>query len=241
MSDKQRVDGEPALILHSYPFRETSLVLEAFSEGHGRIALVARGARRSRSALRGMLQPFQPLALSWFGKGEIKTLHGAEWRGGLPTLTGLPLICGFYLNELLVRLLPRDDPHERLFRHYHEALAQLGLAGEEAQTLRRFESRLLKEIGYAPTFDREAESGQAVMPDASYRFRIEKGVYPLDGPGDGDGLVLRGRTLLDMAMDDYHDPFTQREAKQLMRNLINRYLDGKPLHSRQLLKDLNQL
>src|SRR5437762_10036483 len=93
-----RVDGQPAFVLHSYPFRETSLVIEVFTQDFGRVALVARGARRPRSALRGVLLAFQPLLLSWAGKSELRTLHKAEWQGGLPQLKGTALLCGFYLN-----------------------------------------------------------------------------------------------------------------------------------------------
>src|SRR5512139_4219305 len=107
----QRHDDEPAFVLHAYPYRETSLIVEAFTEAHGRIALVARGAKRPRSELRGLLQGFQPLLLSWSGAGELKTLARAEWRGGMSRLGGSALVCGFYLNELLIKLLPREDPH----------------------------------------------------------------------------------------------------------------------------------
>jgi DNA repair protein RecO (recombination protein O) len=239
VSDKQRVDGESAFVLHTFPFRETSLVAEVFTGRHGRVALIARGAKRPRSPVRGQLQPFQPLRISWFGRGEVRTLHGAEWEGGLPVLSGLPLICGFYLNELLLRLLPRDDPHERLFGHYSEALSDLSKSGAEADTLRRFEMRLLREIGYAPTFAEEAETGRPVLADGLYHFRLEKGVYP--ATGNETGLVLSGRTLLAMAAEDYSDPGVLREAKQLMRMLLAHYLGDKPLHSRQLLRELLEL
>src|SRR5437762_1362429 len=115
-----RVDAQPALVLHSYPFRETSLVIEVFTRDFGRVALVARGARRPRSALRGVLLAFQPLLVSWSGKGELYTLIRAEWHGAYQPLRGLSLICGFYLNELLLKLLPRHDAHERLFDTYAE-------------------------------------------------------------------------------------------------------------------------
>ena len=107
----QRRDAEPGYVLHAYPYRETSLIVEAFTEAHGRVAMVARGAKRPRSELRGVLQGFQPLLLSWFGQQELKTLLRAEWRGGLPLVSGRALLCGFYLNELLLRLLAHEDPH----------------------------------------------------------------------------------------------------------------------------------
>ena len=105
MSSDTRINNEPGFILHTYPFKETSVVAEAFTCSHGRVALIARGARRPASALRGLMQPFTPLLLSWFGKSELKTLHAAEWQGGLIAPQGRALMCGFYLNELLLRLL----------------------------------------------------------------------------------------------------------------------------------------
>src|SRR5258706_8658110 len=116
---KARPDVQPAFVLHSYPFRETSLVIEVFSQDFGRVALVARGARRPRSALRGVLLAFQPLLLSWAGKSELRTLHKAEWRGGLPQLKRTPPLCGFFLNELMLKLFPRDDPHQQLYQTHH--------------------------------------------------------------------------------------------------------------------------
>ncbi len=124
-ADRNRHQDEQAFVLHSYPFRETSLILDVFSRRHGRLAIVARGARRPRSALRGVLMNFQPLLLSWFGKGEVRTLHSAEWQGGQPYLQGTALMCGFYLNELLLNLLARDDPHEQLFDYYRATLYRL--------------------------------------------------------------------------------------------------------------------
>src|SRR5918997_1073415 len=110
--DLTRVDAQPAFVLHSYAFKETSLVVELVTRDFGRVAVVARGARRPRSALRGVLLAFQPLLVSWSGKGEVQTLIRAEWHGGYHPLKGLSLICGFYLNELLLKLLPRHDAHE---------------------------------------------------------------------------------------------------------------------------------
>ena len=162
MRERQRVDGEQAFVLHSYPFRETSLLVEIFSRRFGRVALIAKGARRPRSALRGALLAFQPLTIAWAGKGEVRTLTKAEWRGGQPLLAGKALFCGFYLNELLMRLLPREDAHDALFDAYSEALACLSTGVVPAPVLRSFETRLLKELGYALTLDREPVSGASV-------------------------------------------------------------------------------
>ncbi|HQY55741.1 MAG TPA: DNA repair protein RecO, partial [Dokdonella sp.] len=110
-SSKGRVDGQPAFVLHTHPFRETSLIVEAFTRDHGRIALVARGARRPRSAMRGLLMAFQPIELGWFGQGEMRTLAKVEWVGGQPLLQAQALLLGYYMNELLLKLLPREDAH----------------------------------------------------------------------------------------------------------------------------------
>src|SRR5262245_10277753 len=158
-SARGRQDVQPAYVLHSYPFRETSLIVETFTRDQGRVALVARGARRPKSALRGVLLAFQPLHISWAGKSELRTLISAERHGTYLPLRGESLMCGFYLNELLLRLLPRDDPHEALFAAYRDALKALASAGEQAAVLRRFELNLLSGLGYAVTLDRDANSG----------------------------------------------------------------------------------
>src|ERR1700679_3538600 len=124
-ADRGRVDNQPAFVLHSYPYRETSMVVEVFSRDYGRVALLAKGAKRPRSALRGLLLSFQPLTVAWSGKNELRMLHKADWSGGQPLLRGPALMCGFYLNELLLKLLVRDDAHDRLFDRYREALSQL--------------------------------------------------------------------------------------------------------------------
>ncbi len=254
MADAGRVrpEAQPAFVLHSYPFRETSLIIEVFTRNYGRVALVARGARRPRSALRGVLLAFQPLLLAWGGKGELRTLYRAEWQGGLSRLKGGGLLCGFYLNELMLKLLARDDAHEALYETYQATLSALGNSGDHAITLRRFEQQLLKEAGYALTLERDAASGDAIRADCSYRYQIERGPVmharafassgnPGGGGDDENRLELAGQTLLDMARDDYSNAVTQQQSKALMRVLINHYLGNQTLNTRQLLKDLQQL
>lgn len=237
---KNRQENQPAFVLHSYPFRETSLVLEVFSRQHGRVALVARGARRPRSALRGLLMGFQPLTLSWFGKHELRTLHSAEWQGGQPQLQGRALLCGFYLNELLLNLMVRDDPHEQLFDYYQHTLQRLAREEDHAATLRCFEKHMLHELGYALLLEHEAGSGRPIDPAAQYRYVIEHGAVA-DTPDAPDGMVVSGRTLHDMAADDYSDAVSAQQSKQLMRMLLNHHLAGKVLHTRELIKELQKL
>ena len=237
-ANKTRQDDQPAYVLHTYPYRETSLIVEVFSQNHGRLPLMARGARRPKSAVRGLLMAFQPLQLSWFGKAELRTLHSAEWQGGQPQLQGMALMCGFYLNELLLKLLQRDDPHEQLFHYYQETLQLLSASSDFAAILRRFEKRLLQELGYALTLDREAETNAPVMAGEGYCYVIERG--PVRQSAGQNGVELRGKTLLDLAADDYSDPVTLQQGKVLMRTLLNHYLGDQPLHTRQFLKDLQQ-
>jgi DNA repair protein RecO (recombination protein O) len=239
MSGKQRIDGAEAYLLHAYPYSETSLILDVFARGHGRVALLARGARRPRSALRGVLIGFQPLELGWFGGGEVKTLAKAEWQGGMPLLQGRCLLLGYYLNELLLKLLPREDAHPALFSAYSQALGALARGASDAPELRRFEKTLLKELGYGLTLDQEANAGTPVEADREYLYLVERGPVPATGR---EGVSpIHGKTLLDLAADDYRDPRTLLESKMLMRQLFNHYLGGQTLQSRRVFVELQEL
>jgi DNA repair protein RecO (recombination protein O) len=237
-----RQDNQAVYVLHTYPFKETSLVVELFARDFGRVATTAKGARRPRSAMRGMLQAFQPMLATWSGKLELKTLHSLEWNGVLLLLQGEALMCGFYLNELLLRLLPREDPHEALFEYYADTLKTLAISHDLATTLRRFELKFLQELGYAIPLHLDA-NGLPVLTQQHYRYEAEHGAYPLRGISARyeNGVQLSGKTLIDMSNDDYHDEQTQQQSKQLMRYLLAHYLGDKPLHTRQLLIDLQGL
>lgn len=247
MTPRQRIDQQPAYVLHTHPWKETSLIVEAFSRDHGRVAMVAKGARRPMSALRGVLMAFQPLLIDWSGGGEVKTLVRAEWQGGQPLLTGRALLCGYYLNELLVRLSAREDPHPAAFCAYTEALAGLTGGGLLAPVLRRFELALLHELGYSVDLDVEAASGEPVDAARDYVYVIEKGLVPAHACADhaddgGQGWpTISGATLLDMAQDRFERPETIAQSKVLLRALINHYLGGQALQSRRVLKELQEL
>ena len=240
-TDAARQDAQPAFVLHSYPFKETSLVVELLTRDFGRIGVVARGARRPKSALRGVLLAFQPLLVSWSGKGELHTLVRAEWHGAYHPLKGLSLICGFYLNELLLKLLPRHDAHERLFDTYAGTLAALTPDADPAATLRAFEKHLLRELGYAVTLDRDVESGHPIVAERRYSYVIERGPVSVPAGAERNGVELLGQTLLDMQSDNYVSSVTLQQSKALMRTLINHYLGDQELHTRQLLRDLQAL
>jgi DNA repair protein RecO (recombination protein O) len=238
MSTRQRVDHQPGFLLHSYPYSETSLILDVFSRDHGRIPLLARGARRPRSALRGVLIGFQPLELAWFGGGEVKTLAKAEWQGGMPLLTGRCLLLGYYLNELLLKLLQREDAHPGLFEAYAAALSALARGAADAPELRRFEKTLLREIGYGLSLEKDA-GGVPVVSDRCYTYQVERG--PVVAEEEEGQSVFMGKTFLDIASDDYTDQRTLSESKRLMRQLVAHHLEGRPLQSRRVFVELQEL
>jgi DNA repair protein RecO (recombination protein O) len=234
---RQRVDGERAFILHAYPYSETSLIADVFSRNFGRIALLARGARRPRSAMRGLLLAFQPLEIGWFGGGEVKTLAKAEWRGGLPLLPGKSLLVGYYLNELLLKLLPREDAHDRLFEAYELALQRLSARESDAPALRRFEIVLLRELGYGLQLEREADTGEPIVANREYAYIVERGPVAAQR-ADPQQPRIAGSTLIDMGCDRLEDPRTLLECKQLMRRLLAHYLGGQSLQSRRIFLEL---
>lgn len=241
---RRRTEHEPAYVLHSYPYKESSLIVEAFTRHRGRVGLLARGARRPRSAIRGTLLAFHPLRLSWSAAADLGTLVSAEWAGGQPALSGMALMCGFYVNELLLRLLPREDAHEALFDAYAVAVARLGAGEEPAGLLRGFELRMLRELGYAPPLDRDAGSGMPVQAEKRYTYLPERGPLALgDAPTSGAevDLIVSGQTLLDMSRDDFGRQETRDESRRLMRRLISARLAGQVLHTSEMLRELQDL
>ncbi|HEU0230604.1 MAG TPA: DNA repair protein RecO [Burkholderiaceae bacterium] len=171
----QRVHEAVGYLLHATPWRETSLVIQMFTRDHGSVALVAKGAKRPYSTLRPVLMAFQPLSLHWSGAGEVKTLSRAECNGIRP-LAGRALMSAWYMNELLLRLLPREDPHPVLYDAYDAALSDLSQGSSAAGALRRFEWILLRETGYgldqeAPDF---ADAGLEPVLRGSLRERLDE-------------------------------------------------------------------
>lgn len=234
-----KVLGQPAFVLHSYPYKETSLIVEVFTRDYGRVALVAKGAKRPHSKLRGVLQTFQPLVLSWSGKAEVRTLTAAEWVGGMPPLEKAGLLCGFYLNELLVKLLARDDPHPVLFSQYIATLNELAHHEPAPIVLRKFERAFLKETGVGSNLTLCSVSGEPVQANETYVVEPERGPRPARASDDMPRVI--GQTLLDMERDDYSGAVTQSQSKFLMRFLLAHQLGGVQLNTRQILIDLTQL
>lgn len=237
-----RISLESAYVLHQRPYQDSSLLLEVFTLNHGRIGLVARGVRKPKGRWQSLLQPFTPLLLSWTGRGELGTVVDAEMSGTAHPLKGQVLLSGFYINELLTRLLHRHDPHPELFDYYHALLNQLALLSDGQQLqqpLRLFEKQLLQEIGYGLVLEHDVVSGDAIDADGSYSYRLGEGPAPVVDVAH-DSLVMRGRSLLALAAGRLEDAETLRDAKRLMRAALDQQLGGRPLHSRQLLMDLQR-
>lgn len=239
MNPKQRVDQQAAFVLHTRPWRETSLVVELLTRDYGRVAVVAKGARRPHSALRSVLMGFQSLAVDWSGSGEVKTLIRAEWSGFQPLLGGQALLCGYYLNELVVHLSAREDPHPGLFDAYVAAVGALAAKAAPAPVLRRFELALLRELGYGVELEQEAGGGAPIAADQRYAYIIERG--PVRGAAPSDGVAMSGSSLLALSRDDFSAAQTLLEAKALLRMLINHHLGGRDLQSRRVFKELQEL
>lgn len=241
-----KIQLEPAYVLHQRPYRDSSLLLEVFSSAHGRIGMVARGVRSRAGQRRALLQPFVPLHLSWSGRGELVTLTDVEPAGASHALAGQVLLSGFYLNELLLHLLHRHDPHPELFRHYRYTLERLGAIGGPSAdpvqlqvALRLFEQQLLQEIGYGLVLEYDVERGEAIDPGTLYRFVLGEGPVAA-APGSDRAALFPGSSLLALAAQQLDSPQALRDARRLTRLVLDHYLDGRKLHTRQLLLDLQR-
>ena len=233
MTERRRILNEPGYLLHQRAYSETSLLLDVFSRNYGRMTLVAKGVKRKKSRTRGILVPFQPLVIAWSGRGEVKTMTSAESLVQRKKLQGERLFCGYYINELILRMLHRYDPHETLFGVYESALEGLVREIDLERTLRIFEKRLLQGLGYGLHLSTDTLTGGAIDPSARYRYVAEMGPV-LDNGGEHKGVVLHGESL--QALNDEGDFSTlhRRELKRLTRAALDRHLEGRPLHSREL-------
>jgi DNA repair protein RecO (recombination protein O) len=229
---------ERGYVLHSYSWRETSLIVEMWFPNYGRIPMVAKGVRRPRSLYRGLLQPFQPLWVDWMGRGELKVLKSVEWLPHPMRLRGFSIFCGFYLNELLWRLLEREDPHPQLFAHYEKALEDLAMGVVTNELiLRRFELILVRELGYALNFEPSLLSGKKIKSEDSYVFVPEQGFCLAHGTGQR----YHGSVLLALLRGDFSESQTLVQSKGLMRTVLNHLLGSTELNSRRVLQELSVL
>jgi len=228
-----RVQSQPAYVLHTRPYRETSLILEVFSRTYGRLGLVAKGARNPKSRLRALLLPFQSLLINWSGKGELALLTGVEATGPASELSGQARYASYYLNELVIRLLHRHDAHEDLFDRYSGVLAELYDDVSIQESLRVFEKHLLAEIGYGLILDRDAVTGKPLDPDKLYQYIPDRGPEQRTTGSQSEFCVL-GSSLLDLHQESFRSGRSRHESRKLTRYLIDHQLPGRALDSRQI-------
>lgn len=230
------VQQEPAYVLHRRPYRETSLLVDLFTLNHGRMGLIVRGAHTPKSPLKAQLQPFQPLLVDWQGRGELKTLTQVEVRPGVRLGQGRALYSGFYINELLLKLLPAADASPELFAAYLESLASLAALLPPADVepvLRSFEMSLADAMGYGFSWSWASDTGRAVASGNRYCYDPQLGL--LETPTANARLqALRGDLLLNIGEGNLTGQGERRLAKQVMRSLVDFLLQGRPLNSRAL-------
>jgi DNA repair protein RecO (recombination protein O) len=251
VSSARRVSLEPAFLLHHYPWRDTSRILELLTRTHGRVSVIARGSRQAAGATGGVLQAFRACLVSWSARGELGYLTAVE-RLAAPDsagevarsagegngLRGQRLMSAFYANELLLKLLQRNDPHPALFDAYAALLARLHAPLEDAgRALRIFEKRLLEELGWGLNLEHEAASGAPLEPGRSYRYGLEGGAEPIDGVAEGT-LIFCGASLLSLAREALDDPRSLADSRRLLRAALDRLLDGRRLSTREVLLEM---
>lgn len=231
-----KVELNPAFVLHRRPYRETSLLLDVFSCDHGRVGLLAKGARQGKNNRAEILQPYQPLQLAWSGKGELMTLTRAEADRPAYLLKDRKLIAGFYLNEIIIRMLHQHEAHPDLFRIYERTLYLLSMeSSDEESVIRIFEKRFLDSIGYGPVLDRDVTTGESIKPDRYYYYQADRGPS-MNVPDTSDYIEISGNTLDAVDKEKFDSAETLQEAKLLMRFILQKHLGDKPLASRKLYK-----
>ncbi len=232
----KKSNPQRAFVLHTYAYKESSVIVDLFTVEHGRMAGIAKGAKRPASNLRGALLSLQPLEIIFSGRGEVKTLTQAQWLPGQPWLTGQALMCGMYLNELLIKLLPREDPHPQLFDAYAATLLTLAESHEHGAILREFEISLLTEMGYALELENDIRTGEPLLPDTLYRYD------PLAGPSaQGGGTRVTGSALLSLGRGRFATNAIAAEARDFVRTIINFHLERRTMRSSDVMHDLHQL
>ncbi|WP_037587136.1 DNA repair protein RecO [Stenoxybacter acetivorans] len=241
MSADSRVNHEPAFLLSTIPWRESSLLAEMFTRHYGRVVLIARSARKRQSELRGVLTPFVPLSVSWYGTQELKTLHRAQWIGGWPSPQARALFSALYVNELILKLTAREDPAPLIYDAVHQVMSALCLGGESA-ALRYFEWDLLHHLGFAPDITQD-ENGTAIDADAHYYMRPEYApalLTQINVPTTEKGISICGETLLSLSKKTLHlNTRARQETLRLTRLLLDfRLPEG--IHSRRVLQQLRQ-
>ncbi len=237
--NQSRVERQPAYLLHTRPYRDSSALLEAWTRDFGRVGLVAKGARRAKSPWRGLFESFQPLLISWVGKGELKTLRGLESDQLLAAPAGESLACAYYVNELLLRTCMRHDPHPGLYQGYAKMVELLAGGQVFESKLRYFENQLLAELGYGLDFHDDFR-GDPINPGMNYIFVADQGAVPAAEVTEQTGEFVSGKLLTALAAQQLI-PEQLGAAKRLMRRLLAPHLGGRPLESRRLWTTFSKL
>ena len=239
-ASSHRIQLQSAYVLHHRPYRDTSRIVELFTRDHSRLTVFARGVRGSKSGWAAALQSFQPLLVSWVGKGEAGQLTGAELVGEPRILAASRLMSGFYLNELLLKLMHNHDPHPDIYDLYAVTISALKSSVDQLITLRLFEKRLLIALGFGLSLHTEATTGIAIQGEKCYRFVAELGAVAIDADADPSKGVYDGHTLLALACDDLTDPRHCQAVRYLLRAALDRVLDGRPLQCRVIMGDMKR-
>lgn len=223
-------------MLHGRAYQNTSMIVDVFTRSYGRLSLLAKGAKRPGSAMYGTLLPLQCLFLSWGGRSELKTLYSAEIESkGQPMLDGDHIYLGMYLNELLVRLLHKEEAHAQMFDYYQHCLQQLSQDSDNEIVLRYFELQLLEELGYAVNLQTTCDTDNDIEVNAVYAYLPERGFICQDRH-QGDELLVQGQTIQALAGRNLSGDQQKKEAKLLLRSIIEYHLDGSPLKTRELFQ-----
>ncbi len=238
MSSERRVQQQSAYILHRRPFRDSSQILDVVTHDYGKVALVARGSRGSKSRLAGILRPFLPLRVSWVAKSELGTLTGAEAAGPPAGMVGDAMLSAYYVNELMLHFLHRYDPQPDIFRLYEEVLKALVTTDRIAVCLRSFELEFLSLLGYAVNLSHEFASHAPLDDEQLYEYRMEQG--PVRVERSAGALVFPGQVLSSIGAQRFDDPDVLRAANRLLREIIGFHLGGKELKSRKVLMEVHR-
>lgn len=232
-----KIEQQPAYLLHRRPFSETSLLLDIFTREYGRLTLIAKGCRKKKNQANGLFLPLKPLIISWTGRGELPILTSIEQKSHVNNPDADATKCGYYLNELLIKLLHRHDSHESLFDHYQRTLIGLLDGADPAIELRLFEKYLLQEIGFGLVLDRDVETGEVIQPDLLYQYWPEKGpIVSSDQQGDG----IFGSTLVALDKELFSSDKEKQQARRLTRQLIDTQLNGKQLRTRRVIREMSE-
>lgn len=236
MSEREEVLLEPAFVLHQRPYRNTSLIVECLTGHFGRISLIAQGARRAESRQRSLLQSFRRIRLSWVRRGEMGRLTQVDADGLAHELGGEALLAGFYLNELLLRLLPRGDHNEQILSCYSSCLDRLAGSESSASALRIFELELLEALGYRLDLEHDFRTGEPIDPDRHYVFEHEGGLT--NGGMNTTMKQYSGRHLIALREHRLDEPEGQRAARVLLGSILDVHLGERPLETRRVLRDI---